>query len=169
MFQPLTLFNRNRRTPTVQDQAGADPFYRLHREMNRLFDEAFSGFGLPAAFGGSFAGAGAPSIDVRETDETYEIEADLPGVEEDDINVELADNVLTLRGEKRYEREDEDKKGGYHVMERSYGSFARSIPLPFDVDSDAVEAVFKNGVLKLSIPKPPEIAAKTKKISVKRG
>lgn len=168
MFQPLTLFNRNRRPPTAQDQA-ADPFYRLHREMNRLFDDAFSSFGLPTAFGGTFAGAGAPSIDVRETENTYEIEADLPGVDEDDINVELADNVLTLRGEKRYERDDEDRKGGYHVMERSYGSFARSIPLPFDVDPDAVEAVFKNGVLKLSIPKPPEIAAKTRKIAVKRG
>lgn len=169
MFYPLTLLNRARRTPTAPDQAGADPFYRLHRDMNRLFDEAFSDFGLPGAFSGSFAAAGAPSVDIRETDKTYEVEAELPGVEEDDIHVELADNVLTLRGEKRFEREEEGKKNGYHVMERSYGSFARSIPLPFDADPDAVEAVFRNGVLKLSIPKPPEAETRSRRIAVKRG
>jgi len=167
MFHPLTVFNRGRRAPATQDQSGVDPFFRLQREMNRMFDEAFSGFGLPTAFGESISSVGAPRVDIRETDKSYEIEAELPGVSEDEIDVELADNVLTLRGEKRFERDDEDKKGGYHVMERSYGSFARSIPFPFDVEADAVEAVFKNGVLKLSVPKPAEIAAKTKKISVK--
>ena len=166
MFHPLTVFNRNRRAPSA-DQPGVDPFFRMQREMNRMFDEAFSGFGLPTAFGESFANVGAPRVDIRETEKSYEIEAELPGVDENDIDVELADNVLTLRGEKRFERDDEDKKGGYHVMERSYGSFARSIPFPFDVDPDAIEAVFKNGVLNLSVPKPAEIAAKTQKISVK--
>ncbi len=169
MFYPLSLFNRNRRAPAVREQAGASPFFRLQREMNRLFDETFSDFGLPAAFGGAFSGDGAPNIDVRETDTTYEIAAELPGVAEDDIDVELAENVITLRGEKRFERDHEDAKGGFHVMERSYGSFARSIPLPFDVDHEAIEAVFRDGVLRLTVPKPAEIIDKTKKILVRRA
>lgn len=170
MFYPLTKFNRHRRTPATTDQSLSDPFFRFQREMNRLFDDAFSGFGLPAAFTPSgFSGDVAPHIDMRETDDAIEIDVELPGVSEDDVDVELSDNMLTIRGEKRVEKKDEDKKGGYHYLERAYGSFARSVPLPFDVDPDKVNASFKNGVLKLTLPKPPEEQRRTKKIAIKKG
>ncbi|MGE0408775.1 MAG: Hsp20/alpha crystallin family protein [Amphiplicatus sp.] len=171
MFQPLTLFNRNRRTPaTTSDSSPGDPFYRLHRDMNRLFDEAFSGFGLPSSFrSDGFSGEIAPRIDLRETDEAYEIEADLPGVAEDDVDVQLSDNVLTIRGEKRAEKEEEDKKGAYHYVERAYGSFARSIQLPQDIDPERVKASFKNGVLKLTLAKPPEAARRARRIAINKS
>lgn len=167
MFRPLSLFNRNAQAPAESAPATTDPFFRLQHEMNRLFDEAFAGFG---AFGPSRAidEIRTPRLDIRETAEALEIEADLPGVDEKDLDVQLADNLLTIRGEKKFERKDE-KEGQYRIMERSYGSFARSVPLPYAVDPDAVEATFKNGVLKLSLPKPPEAAEKTRKIEVKRA
>ena len=178
MFRPLSLFNRN--APTARDDAPADPFYRLHDEMNRLFDDAFRSFGTfdsnfsrPSAFGdfgalGSSGGSRALRIDARETDDAIEIEAELPGVDERDIDVQLSDSLLTIRGEKKFERKDE-KDGEARVMERAYGSFARSFTIPYNVDPDAVEATFKNGVLKLSLPKPPEQVNQTRKIAVKRG
>lgn len=168
MFQPLSIFNRKRQSlaPTTYS---ADPFYRLQHEMNRLFDDAFSGFGLPGEFAGSaFSGETRPRIDMRETDSNIIVEAELPGVAEDDIDVQLSDNVLTVRGEKRFEKK-EDKGEEYHYLERAYGSFARSIPLPFEVDPDSVEAVFKNGVLTLTLPKPPGEASHSRKISIKKG
>lgn len=168
MFRSLTPFRRNR-SEAPADPASGDSFFRLQHEMNRLFDDAFSGFGLPAAFGAStFTGDAAARVDVSETDDAIEVEAELPGVAEDDIDVQVIDNVLTIRGEKRSEHE-EKKKGGYFVKERAYGSFARSIPLPFDVDPDTVEAVFKNGLLTLTLPKPPEAVKETRKIAIKRG
>ena len=97
-----------------------------------------------------------------------EIEAELPGVDEKDIDVQLSDNLLTIRGEKRAERKEE-KEGDYRLIERSYGSFARSIEVPFAVEADGVEATFRNGVLHLSLPKPPEAATRTRKIEVRKA
>ncbi|MEE2692683.1 MAG: Hsp20/alpha crystallin family protein [Pseudomonadota bacterium] len=169
MFHPLTLFSRNRQVQAQRDQTHADPFYRLHYEVNRLFDDAFAGLGAPFGFTapGVFSDA-RPRIDVHETDTALEIEAELPGVSEDDLNVEIANNTLTIRGEKRNEKRDE-RGGDYHYIERSYGSFARSIPLPYEVDPDAVEAVFKNGVLKMTLPKPADAARASRRIAIKRG
>ncbi|MFQ5564115.1 MAG: Hsp20/alpha crystallin family protein [Parvularculaceae bacterium] len=168
MFRSLTPFHRNRSDVPAERSSG-DSFLRLQHEMNRLFDDAFAGFGLPSAFGaGPFSGDASARIDVRETDDAIEVEAELPGVADDDIDVQLVDNVLTIRGEKRSEHE-EKKKGGYFVKERAYGSFARSVPLPYDVDPDTIEAVFTNGLLTLTLPKPPEAARETKKIAIKRG
>jgi HSP20 family protein len=129
----------------------ADPFLSLHRDINRVFDDAFRSFGLPSAFGGT---GSWPSLDMRETEKGLEVSAEIPGVDEKDIEVTLANGQLTIRGEKKYERDQ--KEAGYHVMERSYGSFARTVPLPFDVDERAVTAVFDNGVLKVSLPKSPQ-------------
>lgn len=167
MFRPLAIFNRNN-AETAPAAAAADPFFRLQHEMNRLFDDAFAGFGLATRFSPEPADFRSPRIDVRETDSALEVEAELPGVDEKDIDVQLTDNVLTIRGEKRFERKDE-KNGEYRLIERSFGSFARSIPAPFDVDPDAVEATFRNGVLKLTLPKPPGAASRTRKIEVKRA
>ena len=138
----------------------------MRREMDRMFDDVLKGFGtggLPAALGG----AGVPRMDVKETATGIEITAELPGVDESDVEVELSDDVLTIRGEKKVEKEEGDKEKGYHLMERSYGSFARSIALPFEADSEKVSADFSKGVLKVVIPRPAAAAAKTKKIEVK--
>jgi HSP20 family protein len=164
MFQPLAVFSRARRDPALTESQSRDPFYRLQHEMNRLFDEAFTRF---PSFGSSFAADVSPRIDICETDRALEVEAELPGVSENDVDIELADNVLTIRGEKRSEKQDKGKNG-YQYMERSYGSFSRSIPLPFEVDSNKVDASFKDGVLKLTLPKPPEAQRRTKKIEIKR-
>ncbi|HVO01901.1 MAG TPA: Hsp20/alpha crystallin family protein [Candidatus Cybelea sp.] len=146
-----------------------DPFFGMRREMERMFDDMLKGFGatsLPAVFGGNGNGA-APRIDVKETDGGIEVSAELPGVDEKDIEVELQDDVLTIRGEKKVEKEEGDKEKGYHLMERSYGSFARSIALPYSADPGKVSADFSKGVLKVVVPRPAEAAAKTKKIEVK--
>ena len=132
-----------------------DPFLSLHREMNRLFDDVFRGIGLPAATGsqgqgdvGTFVNA---SMNVSETDKEIRITAELPGVSEQDIDVSLDDDVLTIRGEKKFERKDD--KENFHFVERSYGTFQRSLRLPYAVDSEQVQASFENGVLTVTVPK----------------
>ena len=167
MFRPLTLFNRNRNAPSLRE-GDADPFFAFHREMNRLFDDFFSDFGAPSYFTGDTAGdlkSGHRGIhiDVKDKGKTFELEAELPGVDEDDVDVEINDNLLTIKGEKKFEEEDD--KGS----RTAWSSFHRSMSLPFEVDPDAVEATFKNGVLKLQLPKPPELEARTRKIAVNKG
>ena len=143
-----------------------DPFFSMRRDMDRMFEDMLKGFGggVPAAFGN---GASAPKMDVKETDQGIEVTAELPGVDEKDVEVELVDDVLTIRGEKKVEKEEGDKEKGYYVSERSYGSFSRSVQLPFSIDPDKVSADFSKGVLKVSVPRPAEIQAKAKKIPVK--
>lgn len=169
MIRSLIPFGGDRSRSLSRPVESADPFFRLHTEMNRLFDEAFAGF-APAAYGAGFGHsyAAGPRIDVRETDKTLEIEAELPGVDEENVDVELADNILTIRGEKKGRREEKEN-GGYRLSERSYGAFSRSIALPYDVDADKADAVFRNGVLKLTLQKPAEVQAKTRKISLRKG
>jgi HSP20 family protein len=132
-----------------------DPFLSLHREMNRLFDDVFRGAALPAASGsqgqgdvGAFVNA---SMNVSETDKEFRITAELPGVTEQDIAVSLDDDVLTIRGEKKFERKDD--KENFHFVERSYGTFQRSLRLLFPVDPEQVQASFENGVLTVTVPK----------------
>jgi len=143
-----------------------DPFLSLQREMNRLFDDAFGGYATPARTGGD-GGARLliPSVDVKETEKTIEVEAELPGVEEKDVQVTLEDNVLTIKGEKKAEKEETKKD--YYSCERSYGSFLRSFELPANVDAGKVNATFAKGVLKVTLPKTA--AAQAKKIEVKAG
>lgn len=131
-----------------------DPFLSLHREMNRLFDDVLRG-ASPTASGsqgqggvGNFVNA---SMNVSETDKEIRITAELPGVTEQDIEVSLDDDVLTIRGEKRFERKDD--KENFHFIERSYGTFQRSLRLPYAVDSEEVQASFENGVLTVTVPK----------------
>lgn len=139
-----------------------DPFTALQREINRMFDDVWRGHHLPAAFGGE--GYLALRVDVKETDKGLEVSAELPGVDEKDISVELHDDMLTIKGEKKLEKDEKQKD--YHVMERSYGMFQRVIPLPFAPNPDEVKAQFAKGVLKIALVRPPEAAAKTKKIAV---
>ena len=139
-----------------------EPLASLRREMDRLFDDFRRGW--PEAGEG---GVMTPRVDVSETDTELKVEAELPGVAEKDVEVTLRDGGLTIKGEKRHEKEEKGKS--YYLAERSYGSFTRTIPLPFEADPDTVEARFAKGVLTVTVPKPPEAKAKTKKIEVKPG
>ena len=95
--------------------------------------------------------------------------AELPGVDEKDLDVTLANGMLTVRGEKKTARDEQDKDKNWHVVERSYGSFSRAIPLPFDPDPAKVEAKFDKGVLHIHLPKPAEVAKKQQKIEIKKA
>lgn len=139
-----------------------EPFGSLRREVERLFED-FSrdlGWGPPATTGMAMA----PRIDVSETESELKIEAELPGIDEKEVEVVLSQGRLTIKGEKKQEKEE--KKKDYHLVERSYGSFTRSIPLPFEADADQIKASFAKGVLTVTVPKPPEVKAKERKIAI---
>jgi len=140
-----------------------NPFHSLQREMNRLFEDRLRSLAWPSASGGN--GRAELSIDLKETEKTVEVTAELPGVEEKDVEVTLKDGVLTIKGEKRAEKTEE--KEGYHLMERTYGSFLRSFPLPCEVEAEKVSAEFSKGVLKIVCPKAAEAVANARKIAIK--
>lgn len=145
-----------------------NPLYAFRQEMDRMFDDFFGGgFGLTPFSGGGFMesfGDFSPRVDVTENEKEVRITAELPGLEEKDIDVSLNNDTLTIRGEKKAEKED--KGDNYYRMERSYGSFHRSIPLPTEVNSDQCDATFKNGVLQITLPKVHSKES-AKKITVK--
>jgi HSP20 family protein len=138
-----------------------DPFAGFRRDLERLFEDLPRdlGWGAPLAAGGP-----APRLDVSETDSGIRIEAELPGVDAKDVELVLSERRLTIKGEKKQDREE--KKQDFHLVERSYGSFARSIALPFEVEPSQVQARFANGVLTVTLPKPPEVKAKEQKIPI---
>jgi HSP20 family protein len=140
-----------------------NPFSLLRREMDSLFNNFFRGFDMEP-FESGFGGF-SPNIDITENDKEIKVSAELPGMSEKDIDVSLQNDMLTIRGEKKGEKEDKGKD--YYRMERSYGSFSRSIPLPVDVETDKAEAKFKSGVLSITLPKSAKAVAETKKIAVK--
>ncbi|OVE75558.1 hypothetical protein BVX98_07490 [bacterium F11] len=149
-----------------------DPFQALQSEMNRVFDTFSRGFsdwsplsmeGLADDAWGKFS----PSVDVKETNKEIEISAELPGMDEKDIQVTLNDDALVISGEKKSEQEEKGKE--FYRMERSYGSFHRSIPLPEGVEAGKVEATFKKGVLHVKIPKRAESSRSVKKIPIQRN
>lgn len=135
----------------------------LQTEMNRLFNAAFDTPG--GSTGGGTARRWAPAMDLLETDDHFVLRADLPGLSEDDVTIELEDSVLTLSGERKSEHEE--KREGYYRVERSFGSFSRSLTLPKGVDADAVNASFDRGVLEVRIPKPEQ--RKPRKIAIGNG
>jgi HSP20 family protein len=139
------------------------PFLSLRREMDSLFDEFFKGFDLEGRDGDGMSFN--PRVNVAENEKEIQVTAELPGIDSKDVDVSLARDVLTIRGEKREEKKDE--KENYYRMERSYGSFSRSIPLPSGlVNADQIDANFKNGVLTVTLPKRKEAQATTKRIAV---
>ncbi len=150
----------------VQRADSPEAVYDLWHDMDRVFDNFFNRFGLEP-FDGAFGSIAAfqPRIDVQETDTEVKVVADLPGLDEKDIQLTLSDEALTISGEKKDEKEDRGQN--YYRRERTYGSFQRQIPLPGAVDADKVEAVFKKGVLTITLPKPPEVQKKRKTITVK--
>ncbi len=149
----------------------------MRRELDRLFDDFGAGFWRSPFRSPLFdvaplrraeaAFRAMPAADVSETDKAYEITAELPGMDEKNIEVKLANGVLTIKGEKQEEKEEKQKD--YHMRERSFGSFQRTFQVPDGVDSDKIEASFKNGVLSVTLPKSPEAQKAEKKIAVKTG
>lgn len=137
-------------------------FRGLRREMDHLFDDFARGVGLHADIGSYLSHS--TKIDVTETDDALSVTAELHGMDEKDVEVSLADDVLTIRGEKK--REYEEKKANYHLRERSWGAFKRSVSVPFRADPEKVRADFKKGVLSVTISKPAEAKTQVKKISV---
>jgi HSP20 family protein len=150
------------------------PFESLRREVDRLFEDfqwgsprwpfGRSAFDLEHPGRSEVGWAKAPAVDVVEKDKAYEITAELPGMEEKDIDVKFSDGVLSIKGEKREEREE--KKKDWYLSERRYGSFQRAFRVPDGVDADKIAASFKNGVLTLTLPKSPEAAKSEKKIPI---
>jgi HSP20 family protein len=132
----------------------------IQREMNRMLDTFFRG---GVADDGSFGSFWSPPVDVREREDTYLVEVELPGLTKDDVKITMENNILTILGEKKQEKEE--KRGDYHRSERVYGSFQRSFTLPSSVKNDKIEAQYKNGILTVTLPKVEE--AKPKAIEVK--
>ena len=143
-----------------------DPFIALHREVNRLLDDAFRGFeGFGVGRFPSLVSAratGWPNVEVSETDKEVRVIAEMPGLEEKDVEVLLDDDVLTLRGEKRSETEDKDRQ----FSERFYGQFERRIALDTEVEEAKIDARFKNGVLTITLPKTERAQSKAKRIAI---
>lgn len=135
-------------------RVGFGMFDSLHREIDRLFDQ----FGRSGG-GALFSGGAAVRMDMAETEKGLELTAELPGLEEKDIQVSLTDHMLTVSGEKRAEKEEKDKD--YYFAERSYGAFSRSVELPADAELDKIEASMSNGVLKVTVPRTAKAAPKT--------
>lgn len=133
----------------------------IQDEMNRLFDDFF---GRPVTKQEWTEGVWAPSVDVSESKDDVIIKAEIPGMSKDDVKVSVRDNVLILSGEKKQEREEKD--ANYHRIERSYGSFSRSFALPTSVKPDKVKASYKDGVLKITLPKSEEVKPKEIPISI---
>ncbi|MDD3620001.1 MAG: Hsp20/alpha crystallin family protein [Desulfobulbaceae bacterium] len=157
--------------PQALPESGVlNPIVQLHREMDRLFDNAFRGFGLSPLRSDFFtpltaSGLLKPQVDIGATDKEYSITVEVPGVDEKDVRVEIANNTLTIRGEKKQEKEEKDKN--YYRVERSYGSFQRVLSLPEDADQDGVKASFKKGVLTIAMPRKPLPKAEVKQIEIK--
>ncbi|WP_438275295.1 Hsp20/alpha crystallin family protein [Nitrobacter sp.] len=138
-------------------RAEANPLAMLQQEMDRLFD------GFSKSFAGLSSRTLMPSMDLFETDKEIELTAELPGLEEKDVQLNVVDNHLTIRGEKKNQREEKEKD--YHLVERNYGSFARTVELPPGVDLEGIKAVMSKGVLKVTVPKPAP--AQAREIEVK--
>ena len=139
---------------------GRDPFLDLHREVNRLFDDSLRTMREDSGSGGTGFML-SPKVDICQTDEGWEITAELPGVDQEDIDLRLEGDTLTITGEKRDERKDDKNR----FVERSYGSFTRSFQLPFAPDPDKITADCDRGVLTIKLPKSA-IQDKSKRISI---
>ncbi len=156
--------------PPAQTQPESDEaafFPNLQREMNRLFDQFRSGLPLAHELTPAVLGASAfPAIDVVDTDDDLEVSAEVPGVDEKDLDVSISGELLILKGKKSSDHEVSEDN--YHRLERKYGSFRRHIPLGFTPQDDAVSASFSDGILKLRIKKPPVKKVDVKKVEIQK-
>lgn len=151
------------RSRSIEPFRPVSPFLSFYQQANRLFEDMFHEFDDTRE---ALSGVLAPSIDITQSDHEIRVTAELPGVKEDDVDLSVDDDVLTIRAEKRIERED--GKDVRHVRERAYGTFQRSLRLPRPVDPEQVRAHFANGVLTVILPRTEPESAR-KKIAIDRG
>ena len=164
-IKDLIPWNNKGREVGFQGATDVHPFLALHREMNRMFDDMFRGFDV-APFGvasRTLDRLSWPQIDIEETDKEMRITAELPGLDEKDVGLEIANGVLSISGEKKSASEDKARR----FSERCYGRFERRIPLE-DVEEDKISAAFKNGVLTITVPKSAE-AKNVRRIAINRN
>ncbi len=159
------LLSKRQSDPSIVRREYQDPVLAIQNEMNRMFDRFFDEpFGLLATSDrrlNSFL----PSVDVSENEKEIKVTAELPGMDEKDIEIRLDHDNLIITGEKK--AENEEKGRNYHRLERSYGSFQRVIALENEIDPDKIDAVFQKGVLTVTLPKPANSVSKTRKIEIK--
>jgi HSP20 family protein len=159
----LTPETKKGKTPAdVKEQPYPYPFFALLNDMNKMIDNFFRDFGMAPAHEGRRTFN--PSVDVHDSGGEITVTAELPGMRQEDIEVSLTKNSLTLKGEKKSKKEEKGK--GAHLLERTFGAFARTITLPVEVNVDKTKAAFKNGVLTITLPKAERVLKETKKISV---
>lgn len=155
----LVPWSRNRSVATQRSPDERDPFLAMQREMNRMFDDVARGFGIGFPSPGGLSGSW-PSLEVSETEKAVTVVAELPGLDQNEVDVSLHDGVLTLKGEKKSE-----SKGALY-SERWHGQFQRSVQLGPDIDPDKVNASFKNGVLTVTLDKRQDAESKIKRIPI---
>ena len=156
----LVPFRHRRRGATKS--AALSPFEQMHEEMDRMFEDFLPQFSTARELDKRFDFLA--SVDLSETDDALELKADLPGMEDGDIDVTLQDGALLISGERKHE--SEKKRKNYYRAERAYGAFRRAIPLPCEIDEDGIEARFKKGVLTIHMPKSPAARENQRKIEI---
>jgi len=163
----LVPWRRNKQDMRIRSECD-DAFGSFYRDMNNLVDRFFGGFDIEPFGGGELtSGEFMPRVDVNENDKEIKVTAELPGIDEKDIDVTLSRDSLNIRGQKQEETEDKGKD--YYRSERRYGSFQRVIPLSSEVDQSKAEADFRKGVLRIRLPKTPEARASRRKIKISKG
>lgn len=178
MVEPVTKMPMKPTTKESEQAPGEwRPLTSLRREIDRLFDDVHLGawrrpvgrtlFDVEPFWRGELSFGKAPAVDIAEREKEYEITAELPGMEEKNIDVKFADGILTIKGEKKEEREE--KKKDYYLSERRFGSFHRSFQVPDGVDADKIEASFKDGLLTVILPKSAQAQKSEKKIAIKKA
>lgn len=149
------------------------PMAQFHQELDRMFDNFFRGFGFPSMGFGREHSLSVPeewlrpTLDIAAGEKEYTISVELPGVDEKDVQLELSDDTLVIKGEKKQEKEEKEKN--YYRMERSYGSFQRVLSLPEDAEHEGIGAVYKNGILKITIPRKAAPVKESRQIAIKSG
>lgn len=159
------LIPRTRSTsdvPATWGRGENSPFLSLHRDMNRLFDDMFRDFGLGSLGSGQSSLVNWPSVEITEANNEVRVTAEMSGMDEKDVEVLMDDGVLVLRGEKRSENEDQDRR----FSERFYGRFERRLPLGSEIDQEKISAQFKNGLLTITLPRLPEAQSHVKRIAI---
>jgi HSP20 family protein len=149
----------------------SDPFVQIRQEIDRLFDTAFRGFGFPlTGFGRELTPMAQtdwlkPTLDIGASEKEYTISVELPGVDEKEVQLELINDTLKIKGEKKQQKEEKEKN--YYRMERSYGSFQRMLSLPEDADQEKISGVYKNGIIEITIPRKAAPKTEAKQIQIK--
>jgi HSP20 family protein len=146
-----------------------NPFSSLQNEINRVFEGFFNDFQSPSLLPSAWIESqmATPVVDIFENEKSFKVEAELPGIQQDDVEVTINDNYLTIKGEKKASKED--KEDNYVRRERYYGSYQRTIALPETADADKAKATFKKGVLWIEIPKKKEAIKPSRKVEIKEA